>query len=241
MALNEAALRKLGKEEIIKLALEYQSKFESTLSSINDIKTDLSELRKYYEKLESDVIITKQVNTKLCDKMKFLERQCWANEQYSRRECLEISGVPESVAVNDLEGKVLKLLEKIDVEVHPDHIEACHWIKSNAGPKKVIIKMSRRKDADKIRKAKKKLKDLNLSLIGINSAVHINDSLCRYYKNLWAKWKKLWLNKFIHGFWTSNGSIRLKLTETDLVRVITHDADLEELFPGNELISDDTH
>ena len=112
MALNEAALRKLGKEEIIKLALEYQSKFESTLSSINDIKTDLSELRKYYEKLESDVIITKQVNTKLCDKMKFLERQCWVNERYSRRERLEISGVPESVTVNELEGKVLKLLEK---------------------------------------------------------------------------------------------------------------------------------
>ena len=78
MALKEPALRKLGKEKIIKLVLEYQSKFESTLSSINDIKTDLSELRKYYEKLES-VIITKQVNTKLCDKMKFLERKCWAN------------------------------------------------------------------------------------------------------------------------------------------------------------------
>ena len=124
MALNEAAIRKLGKEEIIKLALEYQSKFESTLSSINDIKTDLSELRKYYEKLESDVIISKQVNTKLCEKMKFLERQYWENEQYSRRECLEISDVPESVTDNDLEEKVLKLLEKIDVQVHSDHIEA---------------------------------------------------------------------------------------------------------------------
>ena len=76
MVLNEAALRKLGKEEIIKLALEYQSKFDSTSSSINDIKTDLSELRKYHEKLESDVIITKQVNAKLCNEMKFLERQC---------------------------------------------------------------------------------------------------------------------------------------------------------------------
>ena len=32
MALYEAALRKLGKEEIIKLALAYQSKFESKLS-----------------------------------------------------------------------------------------------------------------------------------------------------------------------------------------------------------------
>ena len=54
------------------------------------------------------------------------------------------------------------------------------------------------------------------------------------------KCKKLWLNKFIHGFGTSFGFIRLKLTETSNVREITHDADLEELFPGNELISDDT-
>ena len=94
MALNEAALRKPGKEEIFKLVLGYQSKFDSTLSSINGIKTDLFELRKYHEKLKSDVIITKQVNTTLCDKMKFLGRQCWANEQYSRCEYLEISGVP---------------------------------------------------------------------------------------------------------------------------------------------------
>ena len=99
--------------------------------------------------------------------------------------------------------------------------------------------MSRCKDADKVRSAKKKLKGLDLSSIGINSVVFINDGLCWYYKNLWAKCKKLWLNKFIHGFWTSNGSIRLKVTETSNVRVISHDADLEELFPGNELISDD--
>ena len=121
-------------KEIIKLALEYQYKFDSMLlSSINNIKTDLSELRKQYKKLESDIIITKQVNTKLCDKMKFLEYQCWVNEQYSRCECLEISGVPESVTDNDLEGKVLNLLEKIDVEVYPDHIEGCHQIKCNTG------------------------------------------------------------------------------------------------------------
>ena len=66
------------------------------------------------------------MNTRLYDKMKFLECQCWVNEQYSRLECLEISDVPESVTDNNLEGKVLKLLEKIDVEVNPDYIEACH-------------------------------------------------------------------------------------------------------------------
>ena len=159
------------------------------------------------------------MNSKSCDKIKFLERQCWVNEQYSRRESSEIFGVPESVTENDLEGKVLNLLEKINVEVHPDHNEACHWIKSNARPRKVTIKMSRHKDANKIRRAKKKLKGLDLSSIGINSPVFINDSLCRYYKNLWAKCKKLWLNEFIHGFWTSSRSIRLKLTETGNARI----------------------
>ena len=105
MALNEATLRKRGKEEIIKLPLEYQSK------SDNDIKKDLPELKKYYEKLASDVIITQQVNSKLFDKMSFLERQCWGNEQFSRRDCLEICGIPESVTDIDLEWKVQKLLE----------------------------------------------------------------------------------------------------------------------------------
>ena len=113
-------------------------------------------------------------------------------------------------------------------------------IKSNAGPKKVIIKISRRKDAYKNRRAKKKLEGLDLSSISINSAGFINDSLFQYCKNLWGKCKGLWLDKFIHGFWTSNGSIRLKLTETGNVRVITHDADLEKLFPCNEQICDDT-
>ena len=70
MGLNEVTLRKLGKEEIIKLALEYESNFDSTVSSINDIKTDLSELRKYYEKLKSNIIMTKQAQTAItCSKL----------------------------------------------------------------------------------------------------------------------------------------------------------------------------
>ena len=98
-------------------------------------------MSKYYEKLESNTTITKQVNTKLSDKMRFLELQCWPNEQYSRCECLEIFGVPESVLDNNLEGQTVNLLAKLDVEVPPDYVEAYHWLKSNAGLEKVVIKM----------------------------------------------------------------------------------------------------
>ena len=52
---------------------------------------------------------------------------------------------------------------------------------------------------------------------------------------LWRKYKTLWSSKFIHAFWVSNGCIKLKITDNDRVHTITHNNDLEELFPGNEL------
>ena len=86
-----------------------------------------------------------------------MKRQCWANNQYSRRECLEISSFPESIENKDLENLALQIFEKIDVSVDPGNVEDCHWVKTQLS-KKVIIKLCRRKDANKIRSEKKKLK-----------------------------------------------------------------------------------
>ena len=102
----------------------------------------------------------------------------------------------------------------------------------------MIIKLSRRKDANKIRSEKKKLKGKNLTSLGINTPVYVNDSLCTYYKKLWAKCKKLHNNKLIYAFWTPNGSVKLKVSENGNIHGITRDVDLEELFPNNELIKD---
>ena len=88
------------------------------------------------------------------------------------------------------------------------------------------------------RSEKKELKVKNLTSLGINTPVYINDSLCIYYKKLWTKCKKLHNDKLIYAFWTSNVSIKLKVSENGSIHVITHDVDLEELFPKNELIKD---
>ena len=122
--------------------------------------------------------------------------------------------------------------------IDTSNIENCHWLQSN-GPKKVIIKFARRKDANLIRKNKDKFKGMNLCSIGINNAVFINDRLCSYYKMLWRKCKKLWSSKYIYAFWVSNGTLRLKLTASGPVHIITHSQDLDELFPGNELLRDE--
>ena len=188
MALSESALKKLHKDEIINLALDYQNKFDSTLAGI---RNELSDLKKDFEQLRSDSLITKLVNTKLKEKVGSLEQQTWNNSQYSRRECLELSGIPETIENKNLEGTVLGIFEKLDVMVDPGNVEDCHWIKFSKGAKKIIVKLSRRKDANKIRLLKKGLKGMNFSSLGINSVVYINDNLCTYYKMLWVKCRKL--------------------------------------------------
>ena len=134
---------------------------------------------------------------------------------------------------SELEDIALHLFKKLDVEEDSSKIEDWHWLPSKE-PKRVIVKFFKRKDTNRVRKVKKNLKGMDSSLIGIRSPVYLIDSLCKYYKMLWRKCKKLCVNKFIHSFWVSNGSIRLKLSDNGRLDMITHIHDLEELFPGNE-------
>ena len=165
MSLSEAALRKLTKDEVIALTLEYQAKFDNTLSNIN---RELSELSNDFKKIESELSVSKNVNSTLQERVVSLERQCWGNNQYSRRKCLQITGFSDSVSNDDLEKTAIKIFDKLDVAIDPSNIEDCHWLKSN-GPKKVIIKFARSKDGNIIRKNKNKLKGMNFCSVGINN------------------------------------------------------------------------
>ena len=79
---------------------------------------------------------------------------------------------------------------------------------------------------------------MNLSSLGINSVVYINDSLCTYCKMLWGQCRKLLLNKWIPSFWVTNGTIKFKTVENGRVLAVTHWNDLVELFPDNEILAD---
>ena len=76
------------------------------------------------------------------------ERKSWANEQCSRRECLEISAIPESVTDNALEDKIQWILRGIDAETDTENIESWHRLKGKGSKGKVILKFFKRKDAE---------------------------------------------------------------------------------------------
>ena len=94
------------------------------------------------------------------------EQKCWANEQYSRRECLEISGIPESVSDNALKEKIQGVLRGIDAEVDTENIESRHLLKGKGSKGRIILKLSMRKDAENIKLNKKKLKNIDHEKLG---------------------------------------------------------------------------
>ena len=127
MAYTESALSKLNKDDLIRIALVMQKTQNFILSDmrneLSDMKSELPELRKKFNKLEADLKVSKSVTEAIKNHITVLELKCWSNEQYSRRECLEISGIPSDTEAGELEETVLKVFERLDVDVNPKNVE----------------------------------------------------------------------------------------------------------------------
>ena len=78
MAHTENSLSRVNKDDLIRLALDYQQKYDITLDKISK---ELAELHKSYNKLESDLAITKAVNESLRNQIITMKHQCWSNTQ----------------------------------------------------------------------------------------------------------------------------------------------------------------
>ena len=139
------SLDKLRKQDLIPTALSLQSKLENKGNAV------LEEVRKLNEsilKLHAELAVTKNANNLLLTRLTTLERQCWANAQYSRRECRDMVGIPREVSEEVLEEKVLKIFGKLGGDISPDLIDACHHVGRTTDT--AIVKFSKRKDCEHV-------------------------------------------------------------------------------------------
>ena len=94
---------------MIPIVLSPQNKLDQ---ANNKVLEEIRKLNDNFSKLESEVSVTKQVNSLLSRRHVNMERKCWANAQYSRRESLDITGIPSEVEADVLEEKVVNIFEK---------------------------------------------------------------------------------------------------------------------------------
>ena len=149
------------KKQLIDMFLEK----ESMTKSISDLTSEIQKLTGVVTGLESEVSILRRVNDELQKQLISTERQCWANAQYLRRECIEVAGIPSTVSDDNLENKVLKIFDKLRVPINPNNIEACHRIKK--GSDRTIVKFNKRKDCQQVMRVKKDLKNMTFTDIDL--------------------------------------------------------------------------
>ena len=164
-----------------------------------------------------------------------MERQCWANAQYSRRECLDIAGIPREVSGKVLEEKVLKVFAKHGCDISPDRIEAYYHVGITTDA--VVVKFPKQKGCQHVWSVKKDLKKLTMEELELsgNNKLFINRSLCPYYKMLWSKSKKFHNLRKIHNFFISGETIKINVNENSSQLSITHVDNFCKHFPDTDL------
>ena len=212
-------MRALNKNEIIDLFLKTQEQANATIDSLT---AEIKRLNENFQNLESDVFVVKNVNNILSKQMSSIERQCWKNAQYSRREYVEVVRLPSSIEDKDLEPTVCRVLQHIGVGITGEGIEACHRLS--------------KQDCEHVMRKKNELRKLKPSELDLpnGTKLYINESLCPYYRGLWNQCKKLWNKQGIFSFFTVNGSIRIKIRENGPYNIITHIDDLKDIFPDED-------
>ena len=145
--------------DISKKLLEITSKIDS-LAKENEELTSHVSVAQNAPKILQEVFKTK--SSKLVE----LERQHHKLEQYTRRECLDFSGIPNTVAPKDLENVILHLLQGIGINLDKSRIVACHKLGKTD---RTTVKFLNRKDAENLHSNKKKLEDVDVSYLLSNN------------------------------------------------------------------------
>ena len=157
-----------------------------------------------------------------------LEREQNLSLQYSRRDTIEVTGIPANVVSQNLEEEVVKIYEKAGVQINgkrldSSDIQACHRI----GKKNITIcKFVNRKFAREGLVCGRNLKGSN---IYGTSPVYINTSFCPEFKFLNFLIRKAKSRGEIFRWKVRNGVNSIQVTEGGNFVEVAHKNDLIEL------------
>ena len=228
---NMAALQK--KLDDIEASHKFLSnKYDTVLQTIQETKKNLT-LENQVKKLTDDV-------KKLSEENYILEVQQDESNQYSRRDTLEVAGIP--AVVNDDPAKlIVEMADLMNIRLSEEDISVAHRLPPTKKTKdRLIVKFVRRSKRDEIYKKKGKLRmkrakdlptvgaQLEASSTNYTSQIHVNESLTPYRKKLFGRILDFKRSNNYKYLWTVNGKIMLRETDTSSTSSFTTFEQFEE-------------
>ena len=95
---------------------------QNLCNEIKNLSDNVKSLVNTDEWLTSELTIVKNVNHVLETRIVNLEKQLSKNEQYGRRNNIEISGISNQIRDQDLEENIVKISEDSDNNISPMNI-----------------------------------------------------------------------------------------------------------------------
>ena len=215
---NEAVIKQLDdslgttlKFEIGKLndtSNDLSKKLDNFNELNNQLKKEVAELRDIVKAKDSKI-------SALEARIDILESKSDDQEQYSRRNSLRMTGIPEEN--NEiLQPKVLDILNSklsLDAPIEPAHIDRMHRVgkPKESSPRAILIKFTGYGPRSAVYKNRRNLKFARTATPeNGNPAIYINEDLTRFRSNLLYQARRLKTSKKIKGCWSSDGTILIQ-------------------------------
>ena len=139
--------------------------FHKLSDQIHKLTEAIDQILLENRKFTSELDITKNVNSRLEERIINLQKNQAKVERDSRRNNVELSGIPNSICDEDLENTVINICKESGIDVDARDIEGCHRLplsrNSRGHDKRVIVKFVNRKYAEALLKDKKRISGKN--------------------------------------------------------------------------------
>ena len=130
--LLESALNSRKKSDLVQKILDLKGKVivDTDLHKLSDqihkLTQTIDQISLENRKLTSELVIRKNVNSRLQKRIINLKKNQTKWKQYSRRDNVELSGMSDSICDEDLENTVVNDCKESGIDVDARDIEACH-------------------------------------------------------------------------------------------------------------------
>ena len=212
---------------MLKLSEMLKDTFRGEISTIvTGIVTGvLQGLENRISSLEKTNSYLRKENKSLTARVNALESQADQAEQYSRRNCLRISGYVEDLNENT-DNIVLKLADDTGSSIQLEDIDRSHRVGNPTGakrkvPRDIIVKFATYRSRADFYKARTKLKQNG------HEGVFVNEDLTKKRNGYLYEARKLVKRDMLKGAWSSDGTILVKDNSDDVHRV----SSLNDLIP----------
>lgn len=266
--LTITSFREMWKKELLpELQEEWKAEWKVVKQDVSIIREQVSEIAERLDKIERSQAFISEKYDKLLEAIQITKKQIQSIEQksrdheenlgrlrvqyydnsvtlddvqqYLRRDCLEVVGIPK-LPIDKPSELIKELCDKLNVKLDSDDISTAHRLPDSKKTKdRIIIKLVRREKREEIYKSRSKLIGKSTSMlpsvnaeigksIGSANRIHINESLTGYRKNLFGRIHAFKKDRKFKYLWTSNGRIHIREADDSEIFTFVTDEQFEK-------------